>query len=34
MKALGVTTCIIKTDSKVIAGQIEKDYSAKDPALL
>jgi hypothetical protein len=34
MKALGVATCIIKTDSKVIAGQIKKDYSAKDPALL
>jgi hypothetical protein len=29
-----VTTCIIKIDSKVVAGQIEKDYSAKDPALL
>jgi ribonuclease HI len=34
LKALEVATCIIKTDSKVIAGQIEKDYSAKDPALL
>jgi ribonuclease HI len=34
LKALGVATCIIKTDSKVVAGQIEKDYSAKDPALL
>jgi ribonuclease HI len=34
LKALGVTTCIIKTDSKVVAGQIEKDYSAKDPALM
>jgi ribonuclease HI len=34
LKALGVTTCIIKTDSKVVAGQIEKDYSAKDPTLL
>jgi hypothetical protein len=29
-----VTTCIIKTDSKVVAGQVEKDYSAKDPALM
>jgi hypothetical protein len=29
-----VTTCIIKTDSKVVAGQIEKYYSAKDPTLL
>jgi ribonuclease HI len=34
LKALGVTTCIIKMDSKVVAGQIEKDYLAKDPALL
>jgi ribonuclease HI len=34
LKALGVTTCIIKTDSKVVAGQAEKDYSAKDPALM
>jgi ribonuclease HI len=34
LKALGVATCIIKTDSKVVAGQIKKDYSANDPALL
>jgi ribonuclease HI len=34
LKALGITTCIIKTDSKVVAGQVEKDYSAKDPALM
>jgi hypothetical protein len=34
LKALGVATCIIKIDSKVVAGQIKKDYSAKDPALL
>jgi ribonuclease HI len=34
LKALGVTTCIIKIDSKVVAGQSEKEYSAKDPALL
>jgi hypothetical protein len=33
LKALGVATCIIKTDSKVITGEIEKDYLAKDPAL-
>jgi hypothetical protein len=32
--ALGVTTCIIRTDSKVIAGQIEKEYSAKEPILM
>jgi hypothetical protein len=29
-----VTTCIIKTDSKVVASQIEKDYSAKEPTLI
>jgi ribonuclease HI len=34
LKALGVTTCIIKTDSKVVAGQVEKYYSAKHPALM
>jgi ribonuclease HI len=34
LRALGVTTCIIKTDSKVVAGQVEKDYAAKDPALM
>jgi ribonuclease HI len=34
LQALGVTTCIIKTDSKVVAGQVEKDYAAKDPALM
>jgi hypothetical protein len=32
--ALGVTTCIIKIESKVVAGQVEKDYTAKDPALM
>jgi ribonuclease HI len=34
LRALGVTTCIIKTDSKVVVGQVEKDYTAKDPALM
>jgi ribonuclease HI len=33
LRALGVTTCIIKTDSKVVVSQVEKEYSAKDPAL-
>jgi ribonuclease HI len=32
--ALGITTCIIKTDSKVVAGQIEKEYSTKEPVLM
>jgi ribonuclease HI len=34
LKALGVTTCIVKTDSKVVASQVEKEYSAKDLALM
>ena len=34
LQALGVTTCIIKTDSKVVVGQIEKDYSTKEPVLM
>jgi hypothetical protein len=34
LRALGVTTCIIRTDSKVVAGQIEKEYSAKEPMLM
>jgi hypothetical protein len=34
LRALGMTTCIIRTDSKVIAGQIEKEYSAKEPVLM
>jgi ribonuclease HI len=34
LKALGVTTCIVKIDSKVVAGQVKKEYSAKDPALM
>jgi hypothetical protein len=34
LRALDLTTCIIKTDSKVIAGQIEKEYSSKEPVLM
>jgi ribonuclease HI len=34
LRALGVTTSIIKTDFKVVAGEVEKEYSAKDPALM
>jgi ribonuclease HI len=34
LRAFGVTTCIIRTDSKVVVGQVEKDYAAKDPALM
>jgi ribonuclease HI len=31
--AHGVTICIIRTYSKVVAGQIKKEYSAKEPML-
>jgi hypothetical protein len=34
LRALGVTTCIVKIDSKVVAGQVKKEYSAKDPTLM
>jgi ribonuclease HI len=34
LRALRVTTCIVKTDSKVVTVQIEKDYSAKEPVLM
>jgi ribonuclease HI len=34
LKALDITTCIVRTDSKVVAGQVEKEYSAKDHALM
>jgi ribonuclease HI len=34
LRALCVTTCIVRTDSKVVAGQVKKEYSAKDPALM
>jgi ribonuclease HI len=34
LRALGVTTCIVKTDSKVVVDHVEKEYSAKDPALM
>jgi ribonuclease HI len=31
--AMGVQNCILKIDSKVIAGQIEKEYMARDATL-
>jgi ribonuclease HI len=34
LRALRVTTCIVKTDSKIVAGQIEKDYSTIEPILM
>ena len=32
-KALGVKTVLAKTDSQVIAGQVEKEYVAREPEL-
>jgi ribonuclease HI len=34
LQALGITTCIIRIDSKVVVGQIKKEYSAKEPVLM
>jgi ribonuclease HI len=34
LRVLGVTTCIVKADSKVVVSQVEKEYSAKDPTLM
>jgi ribonuclease HI len=34
LRSLGVTTCIVKTDSKIVAGQIEKDFSTKELVLM
>jgi ribonuclease HI len=34
LRALAVTTCIIRIESKVVAGQIEKEYLAKEPVLM
>jgi ribonuclease HI len=34
LRALGVITCIVKTDSKIVVGQIEKDCSIKEPVLM
>jgi ribonuclease HI len=34
LRALDVTTCIIKTDSKVVASQIEKEYLVKQLVLM
>jgi ribonuclease HI len=34
LRALEVTTCIVKTNSKIVVGQIENDCSAKEPVLM
>ena len=33
-KALGAQTVLVKTDSQVVAGQVEKEYSAWEPELV
>jgi ribonuclease HI len=33
LRAMGVHNCILKTDSKVIAGEIEKECMARDATL-
>jgi ribonuclease HI len=32
-KAMGIQRLVIKTDSQIVAGHIEKDYKARDPEL-
>jgi ribonuclease HI len=32
-KAMGIQRLVIKTDSKIVAGHIKKDYKARDPEL-
>jgi ribonuclease HI len=33
LRAIGVRRCILHTDSKVVAGQIEKECIAREPTL-
>jgi ribonuclease HI len=33
LRAIGVQSCILRTDSKVVARQIEKKYIAREPTL-
>jgi ribonuclease HI len=33
VKAIGIQRLVIKTDSQIVAGHIEKDYKARDPEL-
>jgi ribonuclease HI len=32
-KAMGIQRLVIKTDSQIVVGHIEKDYKARDPEL-
>jgi ribonuclease HI len=33
LRAIGVQTCVLHTYSKVVSGQIEKEYIAREPTL-
>ena len=33
-KALGAKTLTVKTDSQVVTGQVEKEYTAREPELI
>jgi ribonuclease HI len=33
LRAIGVQTCVLHTDSKVVLGQIEKECIAREPTL-
>jgi ribonuclease HI len=33
-KSLGAKTILAKTDSQIMAGQVEKEYSAREPELV
>jgi ribonuclease HI len=33
LRAIGVQTCVLRTDSKLLAGQIEKECIAREPTL-
>ena len=34
LRALGVRRCIIKSDSQVVVGHVEKEFIAKEPELI
>jgi ribonuclease HI len=34
LRALGVNNCIVKIVSMIVAGQIEKDYTSREPVLM
>jgi ribonuclease HI len=33
-KVMGIQRLVIKTDSQIVAGHVEKDYKARDPELV